>query len=138
GHEVDPETGLRKRKQKWITFRGTKKEAEKKLTEQLNAHNKGEFIEPTKLTVGEWLDRWLKEIVKPAKRPSTYEMYELIVRLHLKPALGTILLQALRPGHIQQYHASRSEKHSGATLRLHHAILSGALKSATRQNLVVK
>jgi hypothetical protein len=33
GYQVDPATGHKRRKQKWVTFRGTRKEAETKLTE---------------------------------------------------------------------------------------------------------
>lgn len=134
-NEVDA-TGKPKRKQKWITFHGTKKQVEVKLAELVNTVNKNEFIEPSTLTVGTWLDRWLAEVVKPSKRPSTYTMYELVIRKHLKPALGPIPLQQLRPGHIEQYHAARATTHSGATLSLHHAIISGALKSAVKKKML--
>jgi len=138
GYQTDPETGLRKRKQKWVTFRGTKKQAETKLTDLVRDANKGEFVEPTKLTLGEWLTLWLAETVKPARRLNTYIAYNSIVTGHLVPALGTISLQALRPGHLKQYYAERREQLSGATLQLHHAILSNALKSAVRQGLVTR
>ena len=60
GADVDPSTGLRKRKQKWITFRGTRKQAETKLSELLNSANNGTFVEPSKITLGEWLREWLE------------------------------------------------------------------------------
>ena len=55
GYQLDRKTGLRKRKQKWVTFRGTKKDAQKKLTDLLGAANKGEFVERSKITMAEWL-----------------------------------------------------------------------------------
>ena len=137
GYQVNPKTGLRRRQKKWITVRGSREDAVKRRDELRHVNNRGEFVVPSKLTVGEWLDR-LNEAVKRSKRPSTYTMYELVMRQHLKPALGTIALQALRPGHIQQYHATRSATHSGATLQLHHAVLSGALKSAVRQGMLTR
>jgi len=138
GYQADPDTGLRKRKQKWITFRGTRKQAETKLTDLVRDANKGEFVEPSKLTLGEWLTTWLAETVKPARRRNTFIAYNSIVTGHLVPAIGAVTLQALRPGHLKQYYAERREQLSGATLQLHHAILSNALKSAVRQGLVTR
>ena len=74
GYRTDPVTGLRKRKQKWVTFRGTKKQAETHLTELLRAANRGEFVEATKVTLGQWLLEWLEKAIKPpAKRINTYK-----------------------------------------------------------------
>ena len=70
GYQLDPTTGLHKRKQKWSTFRGTKKEAQTELTERLRAANRGEFVEPSKLTLSDWLTKWI-EIAKGTLRPST-------------------------------------------------------------------
>ncbi len=68
GHQVDTETGLRKRRQKWITVRGTKRDAERKLAELIHRADTGSFIEPSKVTVGEWLDAWLEKAIKPPRR----------------------------------------------------------------------
>ncbi len=40
--------------------------------------------------------------VKPSVRPDTYARYAEIIRLHLKPALGTILLANLSPADVQR------------------------------------
>jgi integrase len=136
GYELDPGTGKRKRRQTWITFRGTRKQAETHLTDQLRAANRGEFVEPSKVTLGEWLDLWLKERVKPALRDGTYRAYAAHVRVHLKPALGHLLLQELRAGHLTQYYSQSPL--SRATLDVQHAVLSKALKSAARDNLVAR
>src|SRR3712207_8549531 len=47
------------------------------------------------LTVGEYLDRWLKD-VRDTVRESTYERHEQLVRLHIRPALGRVKLKNLR------------------------------------------
>lgn len=73
GYRRDLVTGKSKRQQKWITFRGTKKDAQTKLTELLNDQHKGVFVEPTKRTLGEWLTEWLDKAIKPPhKTPRTY------------------------------------------------------------------
>src|SRR5262245_37542510 len=68
GRELDPTTGLQKRKQKWITFRGTRRKAEKKLTELLAAADGGTFVEPSKATLIAWLREWLEASIKPQCR----------------------------------------------------------------------
>ncbi len=67
GYVVDPATGRRRRRQKWITFRGSKREAEARLTDLLRDYNHGVLVTPNKWTVGDWLDEWVK------KRSSRHE-----------------------------------------------------------------
>ena len=58
---------------------------------------------PAKMTVGEWLDYWLEEIIRPNREGTTYYCYRNIARNHIIPALGRIPLQELEPRHIQRY-----------------------------------
>ena len=41
------------------TFRGTLTEARKQLRALIRAGDAGEHIEPDKITVGQWIDRWI-------------------------------------------------------------------------------
>ena len=50
-----------KRKQKWHTVKGTKKEAEAELSRLLNEVNMGRYIEPTRMLVAQYLEIWLKD-----------------------------------------------------------------------------
>lgn len=54
--DVQSDTG--ERKTRYITFHGGKREAQRKLTELLDQVNKGRFIDPSKTTLAEFLDRW--------------------------------------------------------------------------------
>src|SRR5687768_16124208 len=81
----DPATG--KRKQKWKTIRGTKRQAQAELTRLLAEIQSGGFAPPEKVTVGEFLLRWL-ETKKGRIRPGTVESYEKQIRNHLIPGLG--------------------------------------------------
>jgi Phage integrase, N-terminal SAM-like domain len=38
--------------------------------------------------LADWLDYWLEHVVLPKRRPATYRLYEMTVRLYLKPGLG--------------------------------------------------
>jgi integrase len=121
-------------KQKWITFHGTKQEAKKRLRELLGEADRGEFVEPSKMTVGEWLDEWVEKAVKPRRCERTYKLYKIAIRLHLKPRLGAIPLQQLKPVDVERYHAELGL--SSSTSQLHHVVLSSALKLAVRDGLV--
>ena len=131
GRKIDPKTGKSKVNQKTYTVRGTKAEAEAKLAELLHQYNRGELIEPTKMTTGEWLQRWIDVYVKNSKkkRLRTIETYESVVRRHLIPAFDKIPLQQLSSGHIQHYY--NNSELASSTLEQHHAILHQALKVAT-------
>ena len=130
GRKIDPKTGKSKVNQKTITVKGTKREAEAKLAELLNQYNKGEYIEPTTLTTGEWLQRWIDVYVKNSrqKRLRTVETYESVVRRHLIPAFSEVPLQKLSAGHIQHYYNTSTL--ASSTLEQHHNILHQALKVA--------
>ena len=56
----DPATGKRKRIVR--RYRGRKAEAEEILTQLLAELRQGSYIEPSRLTVAEWLDTWLTNI----------------------------------------------------------------------------
>ena len=70
----DPETG--KRKQQWVSIKGTKKEAEKKLSELLHQIDNGIYIKSGKTNLSEFLELWLKDYVRPNLSPKTAEGYE--------------------------------------------------------------
>ncbi len=104
GYQTDPTTGLRKRRQKWVTFRGKKKAAQAHLTELFRAANRGEFVERTKLTLGEWLTEWLEKAIKPpARRINTYRTYKRVIEDKLIPAIGSIQLQELKAVDLKAY-----------------------------------
>jgi integrase len=42
-----------------VTFRGTRAEAKKELRRLVRSTDAGEHIEPTRITLTQWIDRWL-------------------------------------------------------------------------------
>jgi len=134
--KYDPVTGKVKRNQKARLLGKTKREAEAKLNELIHATNKGQFVEPSKITVAEWLDQWLETVIKPTKRLRTYETYESVIRTHMKPAIGAIRLQQLKATDVKRYYLDKSETLSQATLEQHHTIICSALKAAEMQDMI--
>lgn len=134
-----------KRRQKWETVRGTKKKAEERLAEILHSLNVGTYVEPSKLTVAAYLEKWL-ETVKLNVRGKTFERYQEIVGRHLSQALGKILLSKLTPLHVQQYYATAIQSGrldgkgglSAQTVLHHHRILRESLHQAVRWQILVR
>ncbi len=134
---IDPTTG--KRKQQWITVRGTKKEAESKLAELLHQLDNGIFVKPGKTTVAEYLRKWLEDYCRANLAPRTTEGYESIVRCHLIPSLGKIPLTQLKPEHVQSLYSKRlSAGLSHRTIRYIHATLHKALQTAVKLGMLVR
>ncbi len=139
---IDPTT--RKRKQQWVSVKGTKKDAEKRLSELLNQLDTGTFMKPGKTTLAEYLERWLKDYALPNLSPRTVEGYETIIRCHLIPKLGSIPLGQVKPEHIQEYYSEMlsSGRYDGkgslnaVTVRQHHMVLHRALHMAVRWGLI--
>ena len=55
------------------------------------------------MTLGAWLDTWEKTCLRDVK-PRTVEIYQGVIRVHLKPALGAIRLEALNTPMIQEFY----------------------------------
>lgn len=132
---VDRVTG--KRKVRAIS-RPTKREVEEEIAKTLAAVQRGEHVDPSRLTVGAWLDTWFSTAIEPHKRPRSVETYRSVIHRHLEPALGSVPLQTLQPEDIEHYFADRRGKLSGATLAQHSAILYAALKSAELKKKIVR
>jgi integrase len=143
--DVNP-SGARRRQ---ITRSGysTKVEAQRALDELKVASSRGEYVEPSRLTVGAYIDeRWIPA-VQARVRPSTFESYQKNLRLHVLPAIGEVRLQALQPSDLNALYAlllksGRRNRTggglSGRTVRYIHAILRKALSDADRWSLVVR
>ncbi|MCC7178645.1 MAG: site-specific integrase [Acidobacteria bacterium] len=138
---ADPVTGLAPRRQKWVTFHGTRTNAEKRLTDLVSARNNDAFVEPSKRTLGDWLREWV-ELRQGPQRPwsdGTYARYKGIVDDYLVPsALGALPLQAVKAHHVEQYHADHRKSLAPGTLSLHQNILQRALRKAARDKLVAR
>ena len=131
----DPETG--KRKQQWVSVKGTKKDAEKRLSELLSQLDNGIYVQPKKTTLADFLEMWLNEYAKNNLSPRGFERYSGIIRKHLIPDLGKVTLTQLKPEHLQKHYAAKlNDGLSSRTVRYHHALIHVALQTAVKWALV--
>ena len=131
--EQDSLTG--KRQTRYITVRGKRRDAERELARFLNEAHSGTLIEPSKMTVAEYLRAWLD--LAPGLSPKTLERYRQLAEQQIIPHLGAIALQKLKPAHIQNWHgaiASAGGKEgrplSARTVGHAHRVLHKALQRA--------
>ena len=136
----DPATGERKRK--WHSFTGTKRDAQTECARLISEMKSGACIEPSKVTLKEFLDRWLNHI-KPNVSPRTHERYEQIATKNIAPLLGAKALAKLQPidiseGYAKALQTGRRDGKGGLSPRtVHHMhrVLYSALAQAERWKL---
>ena len=121
----------------------TEREVEKLREVALNAVENGEPVPTKRLTVGEFLDRWIESVRvaslhgKPKRQ--TYRSYEGHVRVHLKPGIGDESLARLSVDRLQQFFDDKLEEGcSPANMDRVRATLRIALGRAERQKLVTR
>jgi integrase len=139
----DPETG--KRKRKWHSFHGTKREAQTECSRLVTESAQGSYVEPSKTTLSMFLDRWLEQI-EANVAPRTLERYREIAKKNLVPLLGQIALTKLRPDQISAAYAKalKSGRRDGAgglsprTVHHMHRILKQALSIAVRWRMLTR
>jgi integrase len=108
GRKWVPETGALIRNQKWEKVQeNTKKAAEKLLARRLHEVQEGSYVEPTKITFGEFKDIWMEKYAEGegSIRLSTLALYRGLFRNHLLPAFGGVELQRIRQEDVQAFKA---------------------------------
>jgi integrase len=141
----DPATG--EREIQYVTVKGTRQEAERKLVELLDAVDKGRYVEPSKLTVAEHVrarvDQW---VAAGEIAPKTAERYRELIEGQIVPHLGARTVQKLRAADIETWHAilRASGRRDGSgglsvrTIKHAHRLLSKCLDEAVRHDLAVR
>jgi integrase len=141
---TDAATG--KRRISTATVRGSRKDAEKELRRLLHTLDTGQHVDPTRMTLREWLTTWLATM-KQEVAPRSHERYAVIVTHHLIPSLGNLPIVKLAPAHIQNFYndlgsSGRRDGKPGAlaprSRRQIHRVLSAALGRAVEQQVLAR
>src|SRR5215813_6358379 len=143
----DPVSG--KRASRYVAFRGTKREAQAELTRLLNQRNEGTYVDPTKMTVAEYLEHWLTVDIDRRLAAKTAARHRGIVKHQITPKLGQVPMRKLAATHIEAFEAELERsgytkgRRAGTGLTaqtvLHvHRTLSQALGHAVRTKVLFK
>jgi integrase len=121
---------------KWL-YAATKREVQEKLTRLQSRKLDGVLTDPGRLTVKQFLDKWLETTAKPSIRATTHANYQAAIRNHIALAIGGRQLAKLTPADVQgMYARMESQGASAYTRRLAHAVLHRACKQALRWGMI--
>ena len=124
-------------KTRYITSKTmTKAEMKAAVRKKLQERDEGIVHDSEGLTVEKYMDRWL-ESIRGNVRPGTYKPYEAIVRLHIKPTLGSVKLDKLNAMQLEKLYRQKLDSGlSARRVRYIHVTIRKALKDAVRLQLL--
>lgn len=139
---INPETG--KRRQVFSRGHATKGKAERKLNDKIKELQAGEYVEPSKEPLRDFLAEWI-EAVRPTVKPSTAAGYEQKIKTHVAPKVGALPLCRVDAGTLNSLYGelltNGGPKRDGLAPRtvLHvHKIMRRALRDAVRWGRLVR
>ncbi|WP_408955788.1 tyrosine recombinase XerC [Natroniella sp. ANB-PHB2] len=139
----DPVTG--KYKYIYKTVKGNKTDAKKVMHQLEYEIENGTYIEPSKLSLAELLNKWYKDYCEINLAESTQEYYDIIINTHIIPLLGSINLSDLKPMHIQSYLSKKLKNGrmdgkkgglSKKSVKRHYTVLNQVLKYAVKLQII--
>ncbi|OMD42778.1 site-specific integrase [Paenibacillus borealis] len=122
------------------SYASTEAEAKKLLAEFEYNQQRNSLVQPSSITVLDFLEHWMENYVKYNCEETTAYGYRNIIYKHVAPYLGEIQLQKLQPTHIQQYykHLMDEKGLSPNTVHKHHANLRKALDYGLKQQFLYR
>ncbi len=129
-------------------FAKTQKELIPKLNQLKETYAGVELTEASRMTLGEWLDKWLTEYKAPMIRKGTADGYRRTIDNHIKLYLGDKPITQVTTADVQKMYNTlkesgriREDTEKGKTLsnsmvRSVHMLLHEAMDSAVREGLV--
>ena len=120
------------------------------LHQSIDSYQAVELTEDSRMTLGEWLDRWLAEYKGGTIRSGTLEGYRNYIENYIKPQLGGKQVSLITTQDVQRMYrrlksggrvredAEGSKRLSDSTVRHIHTMLHGAMKAAVQAHIIPK
>ena len=121
-----------------------------KLHQNIECYRDVELTEDSRMTLGEWLDRWLAEYKAGTVRPGTLKSYRCYIEYYIKPQLGDKQISLISQQDIQRMyrrlktegriheHPEMNHQLSDSMVRHIHSTLHAALKDAVQAHVIPK
>ena len=133
----DSQTGTRKYLNQ--TIHGPFREAQRFLNLKLQQRDNGRVYRAAVLSLNQLLDQWLTTVVKARVRPRTFKDYETLLRLHIRPVLGSRLIGTISQIDLQTLYARMYERGlSARTVEYTNAVLESAFRQAIRWKMLAE
>ena len=125
-------------KPRWLTKTFAKqRDAKAYLAKVIKDRDSGLVVQPSKMLLNEFLDRWLESAVEPRVRANTFRSYKWQLKKYVRDEVGSYRLCDLSPLQIQKlYSRLNREGLSSRVVRYTHTILSNALNQALRLRML--
>ncbi len=119
-----------------------------KLHQNIEVFRDVELCEDSRMTLAQWLDRWLDEYATPRLRESTMSGYHMYAEQYIKPRLGNKKMNSITSADIQRLYTKlkkegRVHEHlehgcflSAGTIRRIHTMLHRALGDAVKARII--
>jgi len=135
--DVESDPATRRRKTRYASFKGTKREAEIELARLIAVASRGDNVDPSRETVSAFLDRWLRDWAAVNVSPKTAETYQHHLK-HVRRHIGERRLQQTRPVDLAGLYAtlSRDAGLAPRTIGHVHRILHRAFGHAVQWSLI--
>jgi integrase len=127
------------RRKRKIFYGATEAEAKDKLLKARIDQSWGLPVATRRQSLAQFLDNWLENTIRRNARARTYEAFEVIVRLHLKPDFGRLRLEELTPQMVETLLNRKLESGLAPQTVVHiRKVLKMALKKALKWKLVAR
>jgi len=122
----------------------------KKLHRSIEEYRDVDLSEDSRMSLGDWLDRWLEEYVSPTVRESTLRGYRQYIECYIKPRLGDRPVCKVTSADVQALYREvqkngRKTEHpeygyalSGSTIRSLHGVFHQAMDAAVQERLTAR
>ena len=119
-----------------------------KLHQNIECYRDVELTEDSRMTLSEWLDRWLAEYKAGTVRPGTLKSYRCYIEYYIKPQLGDKQISLISQQDIQRMyrrlktegrireHPEMGHQLSDSMVRHIHSTLHAALKDAVQAHVI--
>lgn len=109
------------------------------LHEQQSAIQTNLLLKDERITLAQYLDRFIDDVAAHTLAPSTLRSYRYLIRDHIKPEIGSIKLVNLRPDHLQTlYSAKLRAGLSPRTVQYIHSVIRRSLNQAVKWSLIYR
>lgn len=124
----------------------SRREAEKELAKFVAEVERGLYMEPSRLTFAEFVERWLRDYGESNLAPKTLFRYRQILESRILPSMGHLKLEQIRPVHLIEFYKNLQEDGiredgkpgglSAKTILYHHRVISSILNDAVEWQLI--
>src|SRR5262249_17727051 len=133
---IDAKDSSGRRKRRWVSFKGSKREAQIKQAQLIAEAQNGGAVDPSRITLNEYLDRFVRDWVALHVSARSAERYVCSL-VHVRRHLGERRLQSLRPADLAAFYASLARSGlAPKTIKHIHVVLHRALGQAKLWDLL--